>query len=199
MKTLVVLLLIVSVSQDTVACQRGQTCGHICYVSFIARLTLLLLPRQVLLQFAGVRLMSNGVAIENHSFLKFTDVATGDNALMCMSENTECCTTDNANWYLPGSDSPITTTEEPGYFVTRGSNYVALNRESGDTDVDGLYRCEILGTDGNIQKLYVWLDHGSQGRNCRMSLSVCDVCVCVCDVCVCVCVCTYVCVCMHTM
>ena len=119
-----------------------------------------------------MRLIRNNVEIENHSFLRFADVTTGDNALLCVSDNTNCCTGDNANWFLPGSTTPLTTSSSP-YSVTRSTTAprnVALRR-SGDgggadsDDDDGLYRCEIIDTDGNIHMLYVWLDTGSQGNH----------------------------------
>ena len=109
--------------------------------------------------------------IENHFFLRFSDVGTGNNALLCVSDNTDCCTEANANWFLPGSDMPLPTSSSPNpYSVTRSTTdprHVRLRRGSGGADRDnddGLYRCEIIDTDGNIQMLYVWLDRGSEGK-----------------------------------
>ena len=119
--------------------------------------------------------MHNDVEIENHSFLRFSDVATGDNALLCVSDNTDCCTEDNANWFLPGSTTPLTTSSSP-YSVTRSSTAprnVALMCSGGGTDTendDGLYHCEIIGTDGTIQLLYFWLDNGTGGKYCLMCI-----------------------------
>ena len=50
--------------------------------------------------------------------------------------------------------------------MTRNSTaprHVALMRDDGPVgidrdDDDGLYRCEIIGTDGTTQMLYVWMD-----------------------------------------
>ena len=113
----------------------------------------------------------DGMVIENHSFLRFSDVTNEDdvNILLCVSDNTECCTEDNANWFLPGSTTPLTTSSSP-YSVSRSSNdprHVRLRRGSGGTNRDnndGLYRCEIIGTDGNAHMLYVWLDSDNEGK-----------------------------------
>ena len=113
--------------------------------------------------------MSGDLEIENHSFLRFFDVTTGDNALLCVSDNTDCCTVHNANWFLPGSISPLTTSSSP-YSVSRNTTvprYVALMRSGSGADRDnddGLYRCEIIDIDGNIQMLYFWMDAGSEGK-----------------------------------
>ena len=116
---------------------------------------------------AGVQLIQNGVTIiENHSFLRFHDVGTGDNALLCVSDNPECCTEANANWFLPGSTTPLTGSSYP-YFVSRSTTAprnVALMRGGFVYDHDGLYHCEIIDTDGTTRMLYFWLDYGSQGR-----------------------------------
>ena len=121
--------------------------------------------------------MSGSIVIENHSFLRFADVRTGNDSLLCMSNNTDCCTEDNANWFLPGSTIPLTTISSP-YSVSRSSTEqrnVALIRSGGGInrdDDDGLYRCKIIGTDGTIQMLYVWLDAGTEGKhNIAISLS----------------------------
>ena len=117
-----------------------------------------------------MRLILGGYEIENHSFLRFLDVTTEDGALMCVSDNTDCCTEDNANWFRPDSTTALTMTSSP-YFVTRSSTdsqrNVALNRVDGGAtdDDDGLYHCDIIGTDGSTQMLYVWLDRGSEGKH----------------------------------
>ena len=117
-----------------------------------------------------MQLIGKGTAIKNHSFLRFLDVSTGGNALLCMSNNPECCTEDNANWFVPGSTTPLTTSSSP-YSVSRSTTApgnVALIRNSlsgaDRDDNDGLYRCEIIDIDGSTQMLFVWLDAASQGK-----------------------------------
>ena len=119
----------------------------------------------------GVRLTYNGDAIENHSFLDFPDVNNNDQVLLCVSDNPDCCTEDNANWFRPGSTTPLPTSSSPSpYSVTRSTTdprHVRLRRGSGGfdpNDDDGLYRCEIIDTEGNTQMLYVWLDVDTQGK-----------------------------------
>ena len=113
--------------------------------------------------------MYNGEEIENHSFLPFFAM-NGGITIACVSDNPKCCTEDNANWFLPGSTTALTTTSSP-YSVARNTNNlrnVALIREwsagNDQHDDDGLYHCEIIGTDGSIHKLYVWLDSDVGGK-----------------------------------
>ena len=122
---------------------------------------------------AGVQLERNGAKIENHSFLRFGDVINGDKALLCVSNNTDCCTEDNANWFHPGFTTALTTSSRPYYVerTTTAPRNVALIRTNMDLHNaaqdanDGLYCCEIIDTDGNIQMLYIWLDRGSEGKH----------------------------------
>ena len=87
-----------------------------------------------------------------------------------MSDNPDCCTEDNANWFRPGSDNALTNSSSP-YSVSRSSTdqrNVALmrDRETGNNpdDDDGLYRCEMIDTDGDTQILYVWMDADFGGK-----------------------------------
>ena len=112
----------------------------------------------------GVQLKAVNREVENHAFLPFF-VLNGHSLLLCVSNSTDCCTEDNANWFLPGSTTALTNSSSP-YSVSRSSTdprYVALRRDEDvdgvdRNDDDGLYRCEIIDTDGNIQMLYVWMD-----------------------------------------
>ena len=112
--------------------------------------------------------MYDGVEIENHSFLPFRVLNSG-HTILCVSDNSDCCTEANANWFLPGSTTALTTSSFP-YFVIRNTTApksVRLSRSIGGVDRDdndGLYHCEIIGTDGSTQMLYVWLDSGGQGK-----------------------------------
>ena len=38
-----------------------------------------------------VQLMLNGTVIPNHGYLLLEDIGEGDNALLCMTNNTACC------------------------------------------------------------------------------------------------------------
>ena len=117
--------------------------------------------------------MLRGVVIENHSFLPFM-VLNGGSLLLCVSDNPDCCTEDNANWFLPGSTTPLTTSSSP-YSVSRSTpasrNVALMRKKEGGTEIgidhdddDGLYRCEIIDTDGNTQMLYVWMDIQNEGK-----------------------------------
>ena len=120
--------------------------------------------------------MNNGMDIENHSFLPFL-VLNGGGTILCVSDNPECCTEDNANWFLPGSTTALNTSSSP-YSVVRSSTVpksVALRRDSsGDgihrDDDDGLYRCEIIDIGGSTKILYVWLDIDVEGKYTHTSL-----------------------------
>jgi hypothetical protein len=91
----------------------------------------------------------NGVAYHNGSTVRRSDIGEGDNVLQCTTESTTCCSNlppemRAGEFYMPdGSVVPTSgETRLNGYYRTRGSRHIALNRRSTGT-ITGLFQCEI--------------------------------------------------------
>ena len=90
----------------------------------------------------------NGVAYPNGSIVLRSTIGEGDNALQCTTDSTTCCSTlppemRAGEFYMPdGSQVLIISSTTNGYYRTRGSRYISLNRQSTGTTT-GQFRCEI--------------------------------------------------------
>ena len=81
--------------------------------------------------------------------MTLTDIGEAVNGLMCLTSNTECCSKDNSDWFLPN------VTAEGMIFADRGPNRVRLNRRNNATLHTGIFRCSILNTRNTRQDIYI--------------------------------------------
>ena len=90
-----------------------------------------------------------------------TDIGEGDNALRCTTDSLTCCRNGVNNeirageFYMPNGDTVLlqgTTTN--GYYRTRGSRHILLNRRSTGT-ITGWFRCNIPQANGPTADLYI--------------------------------------------
>ena len=77
-----------------------------------------------------------------------TDIGEGANALQCTTDSTTCCSnapgeTRGGQFFLPDdSQVPVMGTLTAGYYRTRESQRILLNRRSFGT-ITGWFRCNI--------------------------------------------------------
>lgn len=84
--------------------------------------------------------------------MTLTDIGEAVNGLMCLTSNTECCSKDNSDWFLPN----VTQVQAEGMiFADRGHNRVRLNRRNNATLHTGIFRCSILNTRNTRQDIYI--------------------------------------------
>ena len=112
-------------------------------------------------------LKHDGTVVPNNSFIRRGPIGEGDDALMCVTDNTTECCTSAGNWTdekggavhqgTPGESEKI------GIYVTRGAGVVSLNHMSGGNP--GMWRCDIPDSSGVMQSIYVYIGTtGSAGR-----------------------------------
>ena len=114
----------------------------------------------------GVRFLLTGKTYQNNSIVMLEDIGDGDDALLCVIDQTACCRkpyTDAlgsvmANWFFPngtGVPSSIVNTskEQWDIYSTRGWIVVGLHRREGGED--GVYRCEIPDAMNVIHTIYI--------------------------------------------
>ena len=97
--------------------------------------------------------MLNSDSYGNNSALILTDIGEGDNALICLSDSTQCCRgADNpnggtplGNWYFP--DGSVVRNSDMGgdIYIARDTSEVRLNRRNNAQSPGGVYRCEARG------------------------------------------------------
>ena len=123
----------------------------------------------------GVRFSFRGKALQNNSIVMLEDIGEGDDALLCVTDQTACCRkpyTDAlgspmVNWFFPnGTRVPIsifnTSKEQWDIYSTRGWMVVGLHRREGGED--GVYCCEIPDAMNVIHTIYIGVYTGSTGE-----------------------------------
>ena len=106
----------------------------------------------------------NGTIYQNNSIVTLEDIGEGDVALLCKTDQRNCCTPAHigmpdvyGNWLFPNETRVPSETTGNGtqwdFYRTRGQSVVRLNRRRGGED--GIYRCEIPDTANVIQTIYI--------------------------------------------
>ena len=73
------------------------------------------------------------------SAVVLSDIGEGSEALFCLTPSTDCCTSRGV-WRLP-SGSAVSTSTTSGFYFSRGSGILRLNRRSSATEPTGMFRC----------------------------------------------------------
>ena len=102
----------------------------------------------------------NGTTYQNNSIVILEDIGEGDDALLCRTNLTACCQSDdtggnasgNANWYFPNGTG-VFSYGMSDIYRTRGQMVVRLNRRRGG--VEGIYYCDIPDAMIVIQTIYI--------------------------------------------
>lgn len=121
-----------------------------------------------------VSLSLNGTLYQNNSLVNLEDIGLDDNALLCTTANTECCSRTESpggailgQWFYPnGSAVADRIVDVQGdmweFYRTRGPSIVLLNRRRGG--VTGIYGCLIPDTLNTDQPLYIGLYTANTGE-----------------------------------
>ena len=110
----------------------------------------------------GVRFQLNGQSYGNDSEVLLTDIGDGDSALLCLTDNTQCCNVAGlgplGEWYFPDGTPVVNgTNQSRSIYRNRGPSVVRLNRRNNATSPTGVYRCEVPDASGTIQNIYITL------------------------------------------
>ena len=127
----------------------------------------------VLSSFPGagdVRFSLNGTTYQNNSVITLEDIGEGDDALLCITDQRNCCRNADAgvvfgNWFFPnGVRVPSETVNDTRWNIyrTRGQSVVRLHRRRGGAE--GIYHCEIPDTSNIIQSIYIGVYNESNGK-----------------------------------
>ena len=115
-----------------------------------------------LLPCEGVRFSLNGTTYQNNSLVTLEDIGERDNALLCVTDITACCSslfTDSigqsalGNWWFPNGTKVPTIGHQWDFHKTRGQSVVRLQRIRGGEE--GIYHCTIPDAMGVTQTIYV--------------------------------------------
>ena len=96
----------------------------------------------------------NGTTYQNNSCVALEDIGKGDDALLCVTNQTACCKHPAlGDWYFPNESRVPTRDKNLGFYRTRGKMVVRMHRQ-GDGK-DGIYRCQIPDSVNVVQTIYI--------------------------------------------
>ena len=99
------------------------------------------------------RFKLGSTVLNNNSLVFHGSIGEGqDDSLRCVTDNSECCTNGQGNWYDERGDEVHDGNSD--LYVTRGQRVVYLNRRTGGST--GLWRCDIPDSNGVQQSLYIY-------------------------------------------
>ena len=116
-----------------------------------------------------VRLSLRGTTYQNNSLVILEGISEGDDALLCVTDNTACCARDQSpgqgilgDWYYPNGTQVVNAGDRWDFYRNRGQSVVRLNHRGGG--VTGIYRCVIPDTAGIDQTLYIGVYTAATGK-----------------------------------
>ena len=108
-----------------------------------------------------------GDVLVNNSFIVRgapANIGEGHNdSLHCVTDNSDCCTNGQGNWYdETGGEVQQGSDGDSDLYVTRGDGVVYLNRKNRGGS-SGMWRCDILDSNGVQQSIYIYLGTPTSG------------------------------------
>ena len=95
------------------------------------------------------------------------DIGVRDDALLCMTNLTTCCSLADSenvrgNWFFPNGTRVPSPGNQWDFYRTRGQMMVLLNRRRGG--VEGIYRCVIPDSVNVAKTIYIGVYSASTGE-----------------------------------
>ena len=111
----------------------------------------------------------------NNSNVAIGDIGEGDNALLCLTDATQCCNVNGVQlgeWYFPDR-TPLEDGLDASRSIyrNRGASVVQLNRRNNAQSPTGVYHCEMPDASGTTQNIFVGINtNGNQGRYRQLNI-----------------------------
>ena len=103
----------------------------------------------------NVHFMLSGRTYTDGDTLLITDIGEKNDSLLCMTDNTECCSPpDDGEFFYPdGTAVGFSLTNS--IYRNRGEQFIRLNRRNGATSPLGRYRCDIPDASGVTRSIFI--------------------------------------------
>ena len=98
------------------------------------------------------------------------EIGEGDNALLCLTNRSNCChDTSEGEWYGPDKMKILDSMDNNAdFYISRGPSLVRLNKIN-DMSLPGVFHCRIPDAEGTNHNIYIGVySHGS-GNTCLFS------------------------------
>ena len=108
----------------------------------------------------NVYFVLKGSVYLNNSAISVGEVGEGEDALICRTNNRECCATPPnraGEFYYPKGDVVPIRSRAGDFYRNRGEGEIRLNLIAGSTAVTGRFSCSIPDANGAIQVVHIYL------------------------------------------
>ena len=118
----------------------------------------------------GILLVLGCQSYHNNSIVTLTDIAKGDRALLCSTDETNCCggPKDMSNrmgeWYYPSGSVVGRDSDGTRFYRDRGPSVVRLHRKGNTAVPTGVFHCEVPVASGVNQSTYIGVYPEGQGE-----------------------------------
>ena len=112
-----------------------------------------------------------------------SDIGEGSNALFCLTDTTQCCTTEagdaRGSWQYPNSFFITHDDAHLSFYAVRGYSSIRLNSRSGTRVPTGIFICrlpdEATGSGMNLYiGVYYYAGEGVLGIHCMLCMNYLD-------------------------
>ena len=124
----------------------------------------LITPLNCSIILSQVEFRLGGRTFPNNSAVEITDIGdfeTGGDALLCVTDNTNCCSNPDGEFYYPDG-TPVGFSSTNSIYRNRGPQVVRLNRRNGAISPLGRYRCDIPDATGTTRSVYIMINSGGK-------------------------------------
>ena len=118
--------------------------------------------------FAFPAAVLRGTPYQNNSIVTLEDIGTVGDALLCITNQTACCRSEDTgglalgNWFFPNGTRVLSDGNKWDLYRTRDQMMIRLNRKRAG--VEGIYRCEINDAMHVIQTIYIGVYSANTGE-----------------------------------
>ena len=89
----------------------------------------------------------DGTFLSNNSIIFLSSIGEGSNALFCLTDRTQCCTTEagdaRGSWRFPNSSLVTRDDADLSFYAIRGYSSIRFNRRSDAVAPTGIYICRL--------------------------------------------------------
>ena len=109
-----------------------------------------------------------GTKYQNNSIVTLEDIGEDDDALLCITNLTACCQSNDTggpalgNWFFPNETRINASHTQWNFYRTRGQMVVRMHRRRGGEE--GIYHCEIPDAMNVTQLIYIGVYSGRTGE-----------------------------------
>ena len=108
----------------------------------------------------SVYFVLRGSVYLNNSAIALEEIGEGEDALICRTNNRDCCATPPnraGEFYYPKGDTIPIRSRAEDFYRNRGDGEIRLNRIIGSITVSGRFGCAIPDASGTVQVVYIYL------------------------------------------